>query len=545
MAMRDMTIKARLGLAFSGIILVFMLVSAFAIMALSAAQQNFDDYVAGVSARASWAHRVREAVDVRAIAARNLVLVTQPEDIAKERAMVIQAHGEVADSLRQLKQLGQAPDASSQARSMIAEIDRIEQAYAPVAMNIVDLALKGQTAQAIEKMNDECRPLLAALVKVSRAYSDYTDTQSAQLVREARDAFHGQRNLLIGISLFTLVASALVALMLIRAILLPMQEAVRVARSVASGDLTLTIAGKGNNETGQLITALSDMQVRLAEIVGQVRQGSESVAAAAAQIAQGNQSLNARTDGQAAALEKTASAMEQLGSTVRQTADNAAQANQLAQGASQVATKGGEAVSEVVRTMQGINDASKKISDIISVIDGISFQTNILALNAAVEAARAGEQGKGFAVVAGEVRSLATRSAEAAKEIKALISDSVSRVEQGSQAVDLAGDTMQEIVDGIHRVSHLMGEISAASSEQSAGVAQIGEAVTKMDQTTQQNLHLVGQMLAAANDLQTQSQALVQTVALFKLADATRTSAADAAGSSRSSRPMMPTLALS
>ncbi len=519
MALRNMSIKLRLGLAFGSIILIFMLVSWFAIATLGDAQRNFDSYVSGVSARSSLSHRVREAVDLRAIAARNLVLVARADDIAKEKAIVIDAHREVSDSLNQLKRLGQAPEVSEQARGMIAEIGRIEQAYAPVALNIVDLALKGQSQQAIAQMNEECRPLLAALIKVTRAYSDYTDAQSARLVNQARDAFISARNLLIGVSLFTLMLSALIAFLLLRAILKPVLEAVRVARTVASGDLTSKIVIQSTNETGQLIAALKDMQDKLADVVGQVRQGSQSVAAASVQISQGNESLSTRTDSQAASLEKTASAMEQLGTTVRQNAENAQQANQLAHSASEVAIKGGDVVTEVVNTMKGINEASKKISDIISVIDSIAFQTNILALNAAVEAARAGEQGKGFAVVAGEVRSLATRSAEAAREIKSLITESVSRVEQGTQVVDIAGDTMREIVGSIQRVSDIMSEISSASAEQSAGVAQIGDAVTKMDQATQQNMTLVEQMLEAATSLRAQSQGLVDTVAVFHLAD--------------------------
>jgi methyl-accepting chemotaxis protein len=244
------------------------------------------------------------------------------------------------------------------------------------------------------------------------------------------------------------------------------------------------------------------------------------VATASAQIASGNSDLSGRTEEQASALEQTAASMEQLGSTVRQNADNARQANQLALNASTVAVQGGDVVAQVVGTMKGINDSSRKIADIIGVIDGIAFQTNILALNAAVEAARAGEQGRGFAVVASEVRSLAQRSAEAAKEIKGLITASVERVAQGTQQADLAGETMTEVVGAIRRVTDIMGEISAASSEQSTGVAQVGEAITQMDQATQQNAALVEESAAAADSLQRQAQELVQAVAVFRLDDA-------------------------
>jgi methyl-accepting chemotaxis protein len=259
------------------------------------------------------------------------------------------------------------------------------------------------------------------------------------------------------------------------------------------------------------------MQASLAGVIGTVRGNAESVATAGAQIAQGNQDLSNRTGQQASALQQTAASMEELSSTVNQNAANANQANQLALGASEVAIQGGKVVGEVVQTMKGINDSSKKIADIIAVIDGIAFQTNILALNAAVEAARAGEQGRGFAVVASEVRSLAARSAEAAKEIKTLIHASVERVERGTALVDQAGATMTEVVGAIKRVTDIMGEISAASTEQSQGVAQVGEAVTQMDHTTQQNAALVEQGAAAAESLKVQAQQLVQAVAVFKV----------------------------
>jgi methyl-accepting chemotaxis protein len=293
-------------------------------------------------------------------------------------------------------------------------------------------------------------------------------------------------------------------------------EAADVARSVAAGDLSVTIELK-NGDTTSMMAQLKGMQTSLARVVSSVRQNSESVATASSQIAQGNLDLSQRTEEQASALEETAASMEQLSSTVKQNADNARQANQLALSASTVAIKGGEVVGQVVSTMKAINDSSKKITDIIGVIDGIAFQTNILALNAAVEAARAGEQGRGFAVVATEVRSLAGRSAEAAKEIKSLIGASVERVEQGTALVDQAGLTMTEVVDSIRRVTDIMGEISAASAEQSAGVSQVGTAVGQMDQVTQQNAALVEESAAAAESLKVQALQLVQTVAVFKL----------------------------
>jgi methyl-accepting chemotaxis protein len=273
----------------------------------------------------------------------------------------------------------------------------------------------------------------------------------------------------------------------------------------------------GKDEIAVLMRALDNMQSSLSTVVRQVRQGAESVASASAEIASGNMDLSNRTEIQAGALERTDASMAELGEAVKHNAASTRQANQLALQASTVAVKGGEVVGQVVQTMQGINASSRKIADIIQVIDGIAFQTNILALNAAVEAARAGEQGRGFAVVASEVRSLAGRSAEAAKEIKALINASVERVEHGSDLVDRAGVTMTEVVNSIKRVTELMGEISAANNEQSTDVSEVAEVVMQMDQTTQQNAALVEQMAAAASSLRSQAQDLVQTVAIFKL----------------------------
>ena len=300
-------------------------------------------------------------------------------------------------------------------------------------------------------------------------------------------------------------------------------EAASVAQRVAQGDLAMRIElQRGDNHS--LMAQLNAMQDSLSRVVSNVRRNAEGVATASAEIAQGNGDLSARTEQQASALDKTAASMEQLGSQVKQNADSAREANQLAQDASAVAVRGGSIVGDVVTTMKGINEASHKISEIISVIDGIAFQTNILALNAAVEAARAGEQGRGFAVVATEVRSLAGRSAQAAKEIKSLISASVERVEQGTALVDQAGSTMQDIVSSIRRVTDIMGEISAASNEQAIGVSQVGEAITQMDAVTQQNAALVEEMAAAAENLKAEAQELVQAVSVFRLDDGERES---------------------
>jgi methyl-accepting chemotaxis protein len=302
-----------------------------------------------------------------------------------------------------------------------------------------------------------------------------------------------------------------------RAITQPINSAVKVAQTVASGDLTSQIEVHTTEETGQLLQALKDMNSSLVNIVGQVRSGTETIATASSEIASGNLDLSSRTEEQASSLEETASSMEELTSTVRQNADNAQQANQLALSASGVAVKGGEVVGKVVETMDAINDSSRKIVDIISVIDGIAFQTNILALNAAVEAARAGEQGRGFAVVATEVRNLAQRSAAAAKEIKTLIGDSVVAVDAGSKLVAEAGSTMAEIVSSVQRVTDIMAEISLATQEQSSGIDQINQAIGQMDQVTQQNAALVEEAAAAAESLQEQSGQLAGVVSVFKL----------------------------
>jgi methyl-accepting chemotaxis protein len=334
--------------------------------------------------------------------------------------------------------------------------------------------------------------------------------------------------LLIG-SIIAVGLAAFLGYLVTVAITRPLHKAVEVAKLIGQGDLTSRHHAETQDETGDMLRSLAQMQTSLSQTVSQVRGNAESVATASAQIAQGNADLSQRTEEQASALQQTAATMEELGTTVRQNADNAQQANQLAQGASAVAIKGGEVVSQVVDTMKGISDSSKKIADIISVIDGIAFQTNILALNAAVEAARAGEQGRGFAVVAGEVRTLAQRSAEAAKEIKSLITASVERVDQGTSLVDQAGKTMEEVVASIRRVTDIVGEISSASVEQSAGVGQVGEAIGQMDQATQQNAALVEQSAAAAESLKGQAGSLVNTVSVFKLASGAESAAPPAA----------------
>jgi len=361
---------------------------------------------------------------------------------------------------------------------------------------------------------------MADLVKLQTEVGkqQYTDSQT----RYARVRIIAIVSILIGVGL-----AAIVGYWLIRAITGPLNEAVRIAEAVAAGDLTQRIEVRSTDETGQLLLALKDMNESLGNIVGQVRTGTETITVASRQIATGNADLSSRTESQASSLEETASSMEELTSTVKQNAENARQANQLVASTAEIAAKGGTVVNEVVETMASIKDSSRKIADIIGVIDGIAFQTNILALNAAVEAARAGEQGRGFAVVASEVRSLAQRSAGAAKEIKTLIEDSVGKVDAGGRLVDEAGHTMDEIVTSVKRVTDIMSEIAAASHEQSAGIEQVNQAVGQMDEMTQQNAALVEEAAAAAESLREQAVKLAEAVSVFRVEGVQRMPAAE------------------
>ena len=517
---RFWTVKTKLSAAFTCLALLTMVVSLLALQALSEANLNLVRFVEGINARAHLAERVRTAVDRRAIAARNLVLVTSPADLAAEKDAVTSAHTDVNTSLAELQAKMASKDVAADARDLVAKIAGVEQRYGPVATDIVSLALQNQKEAAIRKMNEECRPLLAQLIEATRQYSELTRLRSQQMIEEAAQAYAHRRNILIAASVMAFVLAVLmgqlIARGLTRALGAEPAQLGDVAQQIAQGNLSPELLRHQAPE-GSVQASLNAMLKSLVSVVHEVRNNADGVAGGSTEIANGNADLSQRTEQQASALQETAASMEQLSTTVKQNADNARQVNQLALGASQVATKGGGSVQEVVNAMQDISESSRQIGEIVGVIDGIAFQTNILALNAAVEAARAGEQGKGFAVVAGEVRNLAQRSAQAAREIKQLIATSATRVKQGTELADQAGATMAEVLHSIQRVTDLMGEISSASDEQSAGVAQVGKAVSQMDQVTQQNAALVEESAAAAASLRTQAQQLVQAVSIFQL----------------------------
>ena len=401
-----------------------------------------------------------------------------------------------------------------QSESATLEIKRNYDIYHGALAELIQLLGAG-------KINDFFdQPTQGYQERFQQAYMDYlqqNDRLYEQAVADNNRSYDRALWILAGVMIAVLLAIAIVWFGIRKTLILPLQSLIESIRHIAGGDLVRRIEVEGSNEVGQLASMLRHMQNELVRTVGEVRNGADAIYGGASEIAMGNNDLSSRTEQQAASLEETAASMEELTATVKQNAENARQASNLALSASETAQKGGKVVDNVVQTMRDITASSQKIADIISVIDGIAFQTNILALNAAVEAARAGEQGRGFAVVAGEVRNLAQRSAQAAREIKSLIEDSVSRVDLGSTLVESAGETMDEIVNAVTRVTDIMGEIASASDEQSRGIDQVGLAVSEMDRVTQQNASLVEESAAAAAALEEQASRLTQAVAVFRI----------------------------
>ncbi|MBS0391428.1 MAG: MCP four helix bundle domain-containing protein [Proteobacteria bacterium] len=512
MQLNSIKVGTRLALSFGLVLLITVVIAGTGLWALQDLSSTTRQLTSTDNERLRAAVQWRQGIDQNWIRTRAALLDQGTGHLASWQAEMDQTSRGVDAARKVVERLVQ----SDEGRRMLADIDKAREAYRSPRANLFKRKAAGEEVAPL--VDGQLKPLSDAYIQALMALEErqlmlYEQTRDQAVAEASRG-----RTILIAAAVLALLLGAGAALALSRSITAPLRFAVRRAGQIAAGDLTQAIEVRGRDEAAALMEALRHMRDNLGQVVAGVRANAESVATASSQIAQGNHDLSARTESQASALEETAASMEQLGATVRQNADNAAQANQLAMSASTVAVQGGEVVAEVVDTMRGINDASRKIADIIGVIDGIAFQTNILALNAAVEAARAGEQGRGFAVVAGEVRNLAGRSADAAKEIKQLITDSVQRVEQGSQLVDKAGSTMTEVVTAIRRVTDIMGEISAASREQASGVAQVGEAVMQMDQATQQNAALVEESSAAAASLNTQAAQLVQAVAVFKLA---------------------------
>ena len=514
MKLANLNIGKRLALGYGVICAMLVLMIVLSNAMLGRVNAGTGEIVNERMPRIDMAVRFQDETNAIAIALRNVMLGRDAADRASQVETIMASRRAMDDILAELKATLQ----SDKGRALLAQMEQETATYKSGQDNVIRLVQGGDMEQAQTLMSGDMRPLLLRLKAATGAQAALQKELAAKAAFDAEATYRSTALLMWGLGAAALALAGLVAWRITRSITQPLQRALDVANTVAAGDLTSRIEVTTGDETGQLLAALKTMNASLANTVGTVRVGTDTIAVAASQVAVGAQDLSSRTEQQASALEEAASSMEELTSTVRQNADNARQANVLAEVASTVAARGGDVVKQVVGTMNDINASATRINDIIGVIDGIAFQTNILALNAAVEAARAGEQGRGFAVVASEVRNLAQRSAAAAKEIKTLIGDSTGKVDAGSKLVAEAGATMEEIVDSVRRVTDIMAEISAASREQTAGIEQINQAVTQMDQGTQQNAALVEQAAAASASMQEQAGKLATAVSVFRIA---------------------------
>ena len=513
MTITNLKIGVRLGWAF-GLLLVLLATSTlFSVSGLTLLNSGTDKIANDKYPKVVYAYELLDSVHKNARAMRDILLWRDPAAVERERRGIAGNNEKAARDFAGLNALIQSDEGKALLQMLVDARTRYERSERKFLELSAGAEKDAAAALLLNGVAQEQQRYLAALGELIK----HQTTSVVESGKQAQSTYLRTRAMLLCLAAFALLAGGGVAVWMTRSIVGPLHAAVDVARTVAGGDLTSTIEIKSTDETGQLLRALKDMNDGLVNIVGQVRAGTDTIAAAASQIASGNQDLSSRTEQQASSLEETASSMEELTSTVKQNTDNARRANRLAMEAADVAVKGGAVVTQVLETMGSINDSSRKIVDIIGVIDGIAFQTNILALNAAVEAARAGEQGRGFAVVAGEVRNLAQRSAAAAKEIKTLIGDSVEKVALGNRLADQAGSTMQAVVQSIASVTTIMGEITAATNEQAGGIEQINQAIAQMDDVTQQNAALVEQAAAASLSLQGQAGSLASVVDVFKL----------------------------